>query len=88
MRLGINQHTLEKICERGPVWAIKLAKRLKILDEMRRQQQQETGWPPNSKPRLIRQGIKRNGIVRKFTNVLPPNRLLSWMKIFTTILGG
>ncbi|MGO9210430.1 MAG: hypothetical protein ACLPXM_06450 [Terriglobales bacterium] len=33
MRRGINQHTLEKICRREPVRAIKLAKCLKILEE-------------------------------------------------------
>ncbi len=33
MRRGINQHTLEKICNREPVRAIKLAKCLKVLDE-------------------------------------------------------
>jgi hypothetical protein len=33
MRCGINQHTLEKICAREPVRAIKLAKCLKILRE-------------------------------------------------------
>jgi hypothetical protein len=32
-RNGINQHTLEKICNREPVRAIKLAKCLKVLDE-------------------------------------------------------
>jgi len=32
-RKGINQHTLEKICNREPVRAIKLAKCLKVLDE-------------------------------------------------------
>jgi hypothetical protein len=33
MRRGINQHTLEKICNREPVRAIKLAKCLKMLEE-------------------------------------------------------
>jgi hypothetical protein len=33
IRRGINQHTLEKICAREPVRAIKLAKCLKVLDE-------------------------------------------------------
>jgi hypothetical protein len=33
MRRGINQHTLEKICKREPVRAIKFAKCLKVLDE-------------------------------------------------------
>ena len=33
MRRGINQHTLEKICKREPVRAIKLAMCLKVLDE-------------------------------------------------------
>jgi hypothetical protein len=32
MRRGINQHTLEKICSKEPVRAIKLAKGLKILE--------------------------------------------------------
>jgi hypothetical protein len=33
MRRGINQHTLEKICKREPVRAIKLMKCLKVLEE-------------------------------------------------------
>ena len=33
MRRGINQHTLEKICNREPVRAIKFAKCLKVLEE-------------------------------------------------------
>jgi hypothetical protein len=33
MRRGINQHTLEKICRREPVRAIKLARCLKVLEE-------------------------------------------------------
>jgi hypothetical protein len=33
MRRGINQHTLEKICRREPVRAIKLAECLKVLEE-------------------------------------------------------
>ena len=33
MRRGINQHTLEKICKREPVRAVKLAKCLKVLEE-------------------------------------------------------
>ncbi len=33
IRRGINQHTLEKICRREPVRAIKLAKCLKVLEE-------------------------------------------------------
>ena len=33
MRRGINQHTLEKICQREPVREIKLAKCLKVLEE-------------------------------------------------------
>jgi len=33
IRRGINQHTLEKICRREPVRAIKLEKCLKILTE-------------------------------------------------------
>jgi hypothetical protein len=34
MRRGINQHTLEKICKREPVRAIKLAKCLRVLEEL------------------------------------------------------
>ena len=34
MRRGINQHTLEKICKREPVRAAKLAKCLKVLEEL------------------------------------------------------
>jgi|ERR1035441_2214152 uncharacterized protein (DUF2384 family) len=33
IRRGINQHTLEKMCNREPVRAIKLAKCLKALEE-------------------------------------------------------
>jgi hypothetical protein len=33
IRRGINQHTLEKICRREPVRAVKLAKCLKVLEE-------------------------------------------------------
>ena len=33
MRRGINQHTLEKICLRVPVRAIKLAKCLNVLEQ-------------------------------------------------------
>lgn len=33
MRRGINQHTLEKICRREPVRALKLAKCLKVLEQ-------------------------------------------------------
>ncbi len=33
MRRGINQHTLEKICKREPVRAVKFAKCLKALEE-------------------------------------------------------
>jgi hypothetical protein len=33
IRRGINQHTLEKICAREPVRAIKLTKALKVLEE-------------------------------------------------------
>ena len=38
MRRGINQHTLEKICAREPVRAIKLANCLKVLEEY------QPGW--------------------------------------------
>jgi hypothetical protein len=34
MRRGINQHTLEKICNGGPVRAIKLAECLRVLEEL------------------------------------------------------
>ena len=33
IRRGVNQHTLEKICRRKPVWVIKLAECLKVLEE-------------------------------------------------------
>jgi hypothetical protein len=33
MRRGINQHTLAKICARGPVRTLKLAKCLRVLEE-------------------------------------------------------
>jgi hypothetical protein len=36
MRKGINQHTLEKICNREPVRAIKLAECLSVLEEYER----------------------------------------------------
>ena len=36
MRRGINQHTLEKICRREPVRAVKLGKCLKALEECER----------------------------------------------------
>src|SRR5260370_40987281 len=32
MRRGLNQHTLEKICRRGPLRAVKLAKCLAVLE--------------------------------------------------------
>jgi len=35
MRRGINQHTLEKICKREPVRAVKRAECLKVLRELR-----------------------------------------------------
>jgi hypothetical protein len=38
-RRGINQHTLEKICKREPVRAIKLAHCLKVLEEYELQQE-------------------------------------------------
>ena len=34
MRRGINQHTLEKICRREPVRAVKLAECLRVLEEL------------------------------------------------------
>jgi hypothetical protein len=36
MRRGINQHTLEKICNRKPVRAAKLAKCLKVVEELKK----------------------------------------------------
>ena len=33
MRRGINQHTLEKICRREPVRAVRLANCLRVLEE-------------------------------------------------------
>ena len=36
MRRGVNQHTLEKICEREPVRAAKLMECLKALEEYER----------------------------------------------------
>jgi hypothetical protein len=38
MRRGVNQHTLEKICNREPVRASKLAKCLKVLEEYESEQ--------------------------------------------------
>ncbi len=43
MRRGINQHTLEKICNRTPVRATKLAKCLKVLKEYETTDRQERG---------------------------------------------
>jgi hypothetical protein len=40
MRRGINQHTLEKICKRESVRAIKLTACLKVLDEYELEQEQ------------------------------------------------
>ena len=37
MRRGVNQHTLEKICERLPVRAAKLAECLKVIEELRKE---------------------------------------------------
>ena len=36
MRLGINQHTLEKICRQEPVRAVKLTECLKVLESIER----------------------------------------------------
>src|SRR5262249_24786551 len=36
MRRGVSQHTLEKICNRKPVRAQKLAKCLKVIEELRK----------------------------------------------------
>jgi hypothetical protein len=38
MRRGITQHTLEKILEREPVRAIKLAECLRVLEEYEKEQ--------------------------------------------------
>jgi hypothetical protein len=38
MRRGINQHTLEKLCRKEPVRAIKLAKCMKVLEEWESEQ--------------------------------------------------
>jgi hypothetical protein len=38
MRMGINQHTLEKMCNREPVRALKLAECLRVLEEYERGQ--------------------------------------------------
>src|SRR3981081_2595067 len=49
MRHGINQHTLEKICSRKPVRAIKLAKSLKVLDQYEMQdRERNSSRAPNS----------------------------------------
>jgi hypothetical protein len=46
MRRGINQHTLEKICRREPVRASKLAKCLKVLEELEAESVHiERNWP-------------------------------------------
>lgn len=37
MRRGVNQHTLERICRREPVRAVKLAKCLTALEEYERE---------------------------------------------------
>jgi hypothetical protein len=39
MRRGVNQHTLEKICRREPVRAIKFAKCVKALEEYELEQE-------------------------------------------------
>ena len=43
MRRGINQHTLEKICEQEPVRVNKLAECLKVLEEYEASKGQSTG---------------------------------------------
>jgi hypothetical protein len=47
IRRGINQHTLEKICKREPVRAIKMAKVLKVLQQWESEQE---GKPMNENP--------------------------------------
>jgi hypothetical protein len=47
MRRGINQHTLEKICAREPVRAIKLAKCLKVLEQCELELQNKSDCPLN-----------------------------------------
>jgi hypothetical protein len=37
MRRGVNQHTLEKICNRQPVRAVKLAKCLQVIEELEKE---------------------------------------------------
>jgi len=39
MRRGVNQHTLEKICKRKRVRAVKLAKVLRVLEEYESEQE-------------------------------------------------
>ena len=41
MRRKVNQHTLEKICRREPVRAVKLAKCLKVLEEYQEEEMQK-----------------------------------------------
>ena len=36
MRRGVSQHTLEKICDRKPVRVAKLAKCLKLIEELKK----------------------------------------------------
>jgi hypothetical protein len=38
MRRGVNQHTLEKICQRQPVRAVKLATCLQVIEEIEKEQ--------------------------------------------------
>jgi hypothetical protein len=44
IRRGINQHTLEKICGRKPVRAVKLTKCLKAVEECERQTLSSSAW--------------------------------------------
>jgi hypothetical protein len=52
MRRDINQHTLEKVCKRIPVWASKLAKVLKVLQEWETEQENLESSAPVNSPKL------------------------------------
>ena len=38
MRRGVNQHTLEKICKRQPVRAVKFTRCLQVIEELEKEQ--------------------------------------------------
>jgi len=52
MRRGINQHTLDKICETELVRVVKLAHVLKILEQCERDSS-KSGHAPNARPHRI-----------------------------------